>query len=250
MITAEKNIGFLGFLDYNIFIQNNCQKGEGITARCVGLLHYTQKQKMRYFKWKIFAVTAIVCLLPIFFGVAVWEELPEKVAVHFDMYGVADDFASKEVAVFGIPMAMIVFQWICCLASDINSVRYGDKKQIVTVTKWIIPCLSVVLQTVTLGYAVGWQIDMRKTVAVIVGVLLIVVGFCMPKYDYIRRHPTIDTEKAKKINRFVGYETVILGLMFVLSVFLPPESTVACLFMLIPFAVISAVYGVVTARKK
>ena len=41
---------------------------------------------------------------------------------------------------------------------------------------------------------------------------------------------------------------VIMGLLFMLSIFLPPISSVVCLFLLIQYAVISVVYGIVKGR--
>ncbi len=203
---------------------------------------------MKFFKWRVFIITSIVCLLPILLGVSLWNKLPDIMAIHFDFYGVADNFAPKGFVVFGLPVLMVALQAICCFINDINAYKNGDRKKFETVTKWIIPCLTVVLQIITLGYGLGWNIDIRKAVAFIVGALFLVIGNYLPKFDEIK-HYNINTEKARKINRFVGYETVVMGLLFIVSIFLPPVCTAICLFLLIPYAIISAIYGIIIGRK-
>ena len=41
---------------------------------------------IKYIKWKSMAVTCIICLLPILLGVSRWNELPDSIAIHFDIY--------------------------------------------------------------------------------------------------------------------------------------------------------------------
>ena len=203
---------------------------------------------MKFFKWKIFTISGAVCLLPIILGVSLWNKLPDTMAIHFNFYGVADNFAPKGFVVFGLPILMVALQAVCCFINDINAHKHGDRKKFEMVTKWIVPCLTVILQIITLGYSLGWNIDIRKAVVFVVGVMFLVIGNYMPKFDYVKNYD-LDTDKAIKINRFIGYETVNIGLIFIISIFLPPVFSVICLFLLIPYAIVSIIYGVKTGRK-
>lgn len=203
---------------------------------------------MKFFKWRIFIITAVICFLPILLGLALWEKLPDMIAIHFDLYGTPDNFATKPFAVFGLPLLMVVLQAFCCFVNDINAHKYGERVKFSLVTKWIIPVMSAVLYVMTLGIAIGWDIDVRKAVAFIVGAMFLVLGNYLPKFDYIKNYD-LDTEKARKINRFIGYETVVMGLLFIISIFLPPIATVTCLILLIPYALIGIIYGIRTAKK-
>ena len=78
--------------------------------------------------------------------------------------------------------------------------------------------------------------------------MFLVMGNYLPKFDRVKNF-SIDAEKARKVNRFIGYETVVMGLLFIISIFLPPVASVVCLLLLIPYAVISVIYGIITARK-
>lgn len=203
---------------------------------------------MKFFKWKIFIITAIACLLPILLGLSLWERLPNVMAIHFDINNTPDNFASKGFVVFGFPVLMVPLQAFCCFVNDINAKNKGERVKFSKVTKWIIPVMSAVLYVLTLGIGLGWDIDVRKAVGFIVGAMFLVIGNYMPKFDYIKNYD-VDTEKARKINRFIGYETVIMGLLFIVSIFLPPIATVMCLILLIPYALIGVVYGIKTAKK-
>lgn len=203
---------------------------------------------MKFFKWKIYIITSIVCLLPILLGTALWNRLPDTMAIHFDIYGKADNFASKEFVVFGLPALMAALQWFSCFINDINTHKHGERKKFTAVTKWIIPVLCIILQTMTLAYGLGYNMDIRRIVSVVVGTILVVIGNYLPKFDFIKNYD-VDTEKAIKINRFIGYETVAMGILFFISALLPPICTVICLFLLIPYAVVGVAYGIINGRK-
>lgn len=203
---------------------------------------------MKFFKWKYFLVTSLVCLSPILFGILLWDKLPYIMPIHFDINGNADNFASKEFTVIGLPVLMVLFQGISCLANDLNEKKHGKNKKIEAVTKWIIPVITIVLQVATFGRVLGYNVDMRTVAAIVVGVVFLLLGNCLPKMDYIKNYK-LEPEKAKKINRFLGYETVIMGILLILSVFFPPTATEVCLLLLIPYALIGVIYSIYVAKK-
>ncbi len=203
---------------------------------------------MKFIKCKSLIITCIVCLLPVLLGLGLWNDLPDTMAIHFNIYNEPDNFAYKAFVVFGLPALMMLLQIFCCFIYDINAYKHGERKKFERVIKWIIPCMSIILQTVTLGYALGWNIDVRKAATLIVGIVLLVIGNYMPKLDYVK-NMDIDTSKARKINRFIGYMSVVMGVLFLISIFLPPVTTVACIVLLIPYGIIATVYGIIVAKK-
>ena len=203
---------------------------------------------MKFIKWKSLIITCIVCLLPILLGLALWDRLPDTIAIHFNINNTPDGFSSKEFAVFGLPLMMALLQVICCIINDINAKKHGERKKFEAVTKWIIPVMSIILQAVTFGYALGMPLDIRKIAAFIVSAVFLVIGNYLPKFDYIKNYD-LDTEKARKINRFIGFETVIMGVLGLITICLPPIVTVIWLFMLIPFAIVSVAYGVKIGKR-
>ncbi len=204
---------------------------------------------MKFFKWKIFLITALVCLSPILLGLSMWEALPETMAIHFDINNNPDNFASKGFVVFGMPIFMVLLQGFCCFVNDIKSYKHGERKKFELATKWIIPVMSIVLQILTLGIGLGRDFDVRRVAVSLVGCMLIVLGNYLPKADYVKNY-NLDTQTARKLNRFSGYASVIMGILFLISLFFPPIVSVICLLLLILFAIISAIYVAWVVKRK
>ncbi|MBR2846637.1 MAG: DUF1648 domain-containing protein [Clostridia bacterium] len=204
---------------------------------------------MKFMKWKILIITCIVTLLPIIAGVALWNQLPAEIATHFDLNGNPDSFSSKGFAVFGIPLLMMLLQIICCIINDVKAHQHGPRVKFERVTKWIIPCMSIVLQGAIFAFALGKNVDTRAVALLLVGVIMIAIGNYLPKFDYIKNY-NLDTEKARKINRFIGIETVIMGVLSIICIFLPPIFSLYWLFLLIAYAIIAVVYGIIVGTKK
>ncbi len=202
---------------------------------------------MKFIKWKTLIISCTVCLLPILLGIALWNELPASIAIHFNMYNEPDNFAPKGFAVFGLPLLMMAMQIFCCLITDINAERHGESKKLERATKWIIPVMTVILQIITLGFALGWNIDIRKVAVLLVGILFLVTGNYLPKLNYIKNY-NIDAEKARKINRFTGFTTVIMGILMLITIFMPPTTSIVCLILLIPYTIINIIYGIKIGR--
>lgn len=204
---------------------------------------------MKRMRWKSLIITCLICLLPILPGVLVWSSLPDMVAIHFNINNEPDNFAPRWFAVFGLPCMMALLQVICCVINDFNSAKHGRRVKFERVTKSIIPAMSILLQSAIICYALGVNLDMRRIAVVIVSLVLIAIGNYLPKFDYIKNYD-VDTEKARKINRFIGFETVVMGVLGLVTVFCPPTFSVIWLFMLIPYAVIAVLYGIKNGIKK
>ena len=203
---------------------------------------------MKFVKWKILIITCIVCFLAIIPGVWVWNDLPDMMAVHFNIYNEADNFATKEFAVFGLPVLMALLQALSCVLNDINKRKYANSKKAEMVSKWIIPVLTIILQFIIIGYNLGYGIDVRKNASLIVGVALIVIGSYLPELDYIKKHKS-DIEKAKKINKFNGFVFVTMGIIMLITTFLPPISTLIWILIIVLFSVVEEIYLVKTIKK-
>ncbi len=203
---------------------------------------------MKHIKIKPLIITSIMCLLPIIPGVILWDKFPSQMAIHFDVYNNADNFASKGLVIFGLPILMVILQIFYCFSNDINSHKYAGKVKFDRITKWIIPVITILLQGATYRYNLGYSTDVRRVAIVIVSVVFILTGIYLSKLDYIKNY-NVDAQKARKINRFIGFGSVIMGLLFLISVFLLPVYTLICLILLIPFTIISVVYAVITVRK-
>lgn len=49
-------------------------------------------------------LSTLICLLPIIYGLIVWNDLPELVPTHWGADGQIDGYSPKALAVFGLPV--------------------------------------------------------------------------------------------------------------------------------------------------
>ena len=204
---------------------------------------------MKNIKWKTIFITCLVCLLPIVPCIFIWDKLPGQIAIHFNMNNIADNYAPKCVVVFLLPLFMAAMQIFCCVVTDIKSNKHGSSPKFETVAKWIIPLMTVVIQSVTIAYSLGYKLDIRRIVMVVVGIVFIAMGNYMPKLGYVKNY-NVSADAAKKINRFTGFAMVILGILSVVTVFFSPVVSVVWIVLVIVCGIICTVYTIKQVKAK
>ena len=199
---------------------------------------------MKKIDWKILIITGLICLIPIIFGVILYDQLPEQMAVHFGVNNEPNSFAPKEFALFGIPLLMFILQVFCCISSDFMEEKKQNKKYI-TIYKWIIPIIEMVVYLTMLAYGAGIKLDMRMIVCITLGIVFTLIGNYMPKTEpnkfqmnYIR------ADFWKKIKRPAGYFFVIIGLAFIISAFLNSMVSLILLGIIIVVAILITIYSI------
>ena len=89
-------------------------------SRSLGL-EITMEEKRKIYKHEII-ITSILTLCPIILGLILWDQLPDRVATHFDINDVPNGWSSKGFAVFGIPSILFLLHFwqsvITCLNAD------------------------------------------------------------------------------------------------------------------------------------
>ena len=198
---------------------------------------------MKKIDWKILIITGLICLIPIIFGVILYDQLPEQMAVHFGFDNEPNSFAPKEFALFGIPILMFALQVFCCIFSDFMEEKKQNKKYI-TIYKWIIPIIEMVVYLTMLAYGAGIELDMRMIVCITLGIVFTLVGNYMPKTEPNKLQMNyIRADFWKKIKRPAGYFFVIIGLAFIISAFLNSIVSFILMIILIVFAVLTTIYS-------
>ncbi|MBR5315350.1 MAG: DUF1648 domain-containing protein, partial [Firmicutes bacterium] len=59
---------------------------------------------------KIMILTVMICLLPIVFGLTLYNKLPDQMPIHWNGAGEVDGYAPKIVAIAGMPVFMAAIQ--------------------------------------------------------------------------------------------------------------------------------------------
>lgn len=182
---------------------------------------------MRKIDWKILSLTVIICMLPILFGIVFYKKMPELMPIHFNMNNEVDHYASKNFALFGIPILITLLQIFCCAISDWRGSQKNSKPKFVAIVKWIIPVLSVVVSIITISVALGNEVDVRKWIILMLGILYVMMGNYLPKTSYEqikgKMHPMPKSENSyKKVARMLGYTFVTFGFILLITIFAKP----------------------------
>lgn len=170
-------------------------------------------------------ITTLVCLLPVILALALYDELPAEIAVHFDQTGAPDNYLPKALAVFGLPVFMAAVNLFTHFMLDHDPRRENASATMKLLAKWSIPMLSVVLMPVTLFMAMGARIPITMLVTGLVGVIFVLCGNYLPKckrnYTVGIKLPwTLDSdENWNRTHRFAGPVWVVGGFLFIATAF-------------------------------
>lgn len=175
---------------------------------------------------KTLILTSVVMLIPILIGVLLWNRLPEQVATHFDFEGNPNGWTSREFTVFGIPLFLLVCQWVAVAATLSDPKHKNLSEKVFRMILWIVPMASLLLAIVCYGYELGYETSDRTIAFATIGIFFIVIGNYLPK---CRQNYTIgikipwtlhDEENWNHTHRMAGYLWILGGLLMLANIFL------------------------------
>lgn len=211
---------------------------------------------MKKINVKSLVITSIACLLPIILGLIFYNALPESIAIHWGINNNPNGYFSKPAFVFGMPIMMVALQIFCCVCSDLSDKNPEANKKAVTVYKWIIPILTIVLYIVTIMYALGSNLDIRKIVMVVLGIIFIISGNYMPKVrgDYYINSKIfwVKNKDEKLVNKAVklsGYSLIIGGILCILSILFKPVASIIVIGVIVLYTLFIYLYVYLKSRK-
>mgnify|MGYP000988658061 FL=1 len=175
---------------------------------------------------KLMIISTVVCLLPIILSLVMYDKLPDKMPIHWDIEGNPDNYSSKAFAVIGLPFMMAGLNLITHFALNSDPKRENSSVVLKLIGKLTVPFLSVALVPITLFAGLGYEIPIEKIVPAFVGLLFIIIGNYLPKskQNYtvgIKLPWTLNNEANwNKTHRLAGYLWIIGGLLMFLNSFL------------------------------
>ena len=176
---------------------------------------------------KLLILTSLLTLLPIPVGLLLWNRFPETMAVHWGITGQVDGYASPGFMVFGLPLLMLAFHWLCVFFTDLDKGNRGRNQKMFRVVLWTIPIIS---NLSLLGlYAFALDVEFSPVVWTVVpmGLLFAVIGNYLPK---TRMNSTMGIKVPwaysseanwNATHRFAGKVWMIGGLLVALCGLLP-----------------------------
>lgn len=197
---------------------------------------------MKKIDWKTLILTSLFCLLPIFVGIALYDRLPGRIAVHFDFHGKPDNYFPKPLFVFGMPALTTGLQIVCCLISDLADKYKNANRKALRAFKWLIPVLTYVLYGITVCFALGYAVDIRRWVMLILGLTFVVLGNYTPKLKGATKFPkrfAKSKDAQLRLARYMGFAMVAGGFLCLLSIpFSVIVSVIAVAVMLSAFCIL------------
>ena len=205
-------------------------------------------------KWKAI-ISSVVILLPMLFGLLVWEQLPSTMISHWGGDGVADGTAPKTFMVFGLPLIMLALQWLMLLLT-----AFLDKKpqsnKITKIYYGIIPVASLVVNFSVYSVALDKEWNLFVLIPVFVGVMFAFIGNYLPKTTRNRtmgiklRWTMGNDENWNKTHRLGGKIWFWGGLVIIATALLPFKVTVAAMIaMILVSTIVPTVYSYSIYRK-
>lgn len=176
--------------------------------------------------WKMI-VSSLLILAPIVFGLIVWNKIPEQVAIHWGVDGVADGFGGRVTAVVVLPAILLALHWLCIIFTLWDNKKTNQSQKVIGMMYWIMPAISLYTAAIMYAFIFGKQFDILAFTTVIIGVLLAVVGNYMPKCTRNRtmgiklRWTLASDENWNYTHRLAGKVWMICGIAMTPLAFLP-----------------------------
>ncbi|MDD3340766.1 MAG: DUF1648 domain-containing protein [Bacilli bacterium] len=167
----------------------------------------------------------VLCLLPIIVGILLYDKIPVKVAVHFNPVGNPDNYASKNFALFGMPIILACGQLLLSILILHTQKQMKNTPKLLKITEWMIPVMTIYIYYLMVSYSLNSSFNIGKGNLLLVGTIFCILGNYFPKMNYTENmnyiHPKPKDEKSFRfMMKTFGYSFLILGILFIiLSIF-------------------------------
>lgn len=172
---------------------------------------------------KLLILTSIVILLPILWGLIIWPQLPNQIPIHFNVAGQANNFQSKPLAVFGLPLFLLLVHLFVIFVIGRDPKNSAMNEKMLKVIYWLTPIVSLSVFYLIYSKALGSTTNPSIVVSVLLGLIFVIMGNYMPKLKVnhtvgIRLPWTLQSEDNwHKTHRLAGKLWVLGGLILLLE---------------------------------
>lgn len=204
---------------------------------------------------KKLTITTIITLLPILLGLFYWNQLPDKMATHFDSAGDPNGWSSKWFAVIGLPLFVTLVHVLCTVITEKDPRRAKYPEKMMKIIYWICPVISWLCEGTIISYGLGMEVQsMPQFVSLLMGVMFLVIGNYLPKvkqnyYLGIKLPWTYaDEDNWNRTHRMAGKLWVAGGLLLILNMFVQIPGLELCTILLM--VIIPCVYSWAYSKRK
>ena len=126
-------------------------------------------------------VTSIVIVLPILVGLLLWNQLPDALPNHWNAAGEVDGYSSKPVAVFAMPLVLLLIHWLAAVITGLDPKKQNQSEKVRVLIFWLIPALSLLVSALTYSAALGKSLRVETVMPIFMGLLFMAIGNYLPK---------------------------------------------------------------------
>ena len=182
-------------------------------------------------------ISSILILLPIVFGLLMWNQLPDTMTTHWGVDGQADGFSPKAFAIFFLPLFLLGMHLFCVWITDLTNRGNDQDFKVMNMIFWIMPVISFMSNGMVYAIAMGKVWEMNAMMPILMGLIFTIVGNYLPK---CRQNTTIgikviwalnNEENWNATHRFAGKLWFVSGLITLFSAFLPMKIGYPIMFM-------------------
>lgn len=204
--------------------------------------------------WWVWGILTL--LLPLALAAIFWNQMPERIPTHWNIYGEADSYSPKATGVIFISLINLGLYLLFWLLPKIDPKRNFDKFS--NPYRWIIFSVTTfisILHCLVILQAAGFQFSMSRAILTIILILFIIVGNFLgklrPNYFVGIRTPwTIENETVwVKTHRLGGKIWVSAAVIALIFLFFTNLTLVILIPMLIIMVVIPLVYSYVLYKQ-
>lgn len=197
-------------------------------------------------------ITSCVCLMPIVLGFILWDKLPEMLP---QQYGWDDqvNWSLPKPAGFILCPAILALVNVV-IQSVLRLSKQQLNKKVVLLISWLIPVLTLVVNSLMLLKATGLGISAIHIVIPVLSLMFIIIGNYLPKTEpngvvgvrapWINGNPDVWA----KTNRLGGILMVITGFVCLAACFTPIGKYVFVISLIV-LMVITLVYSLILAAR-
>ena len=176
---------------------------------------------------KQLVISSILILLPIVFGLIMWDQLPDTMTTHWGADGQADGFSSKAFAIFFLSLFLLGMHLFCVWITDLTNRGNEQNFKVMNMIFWIMPVISFMSNGMVYAIAMGKVWDMNALMPILMGLMFTIIGNYLPR---CRQNTTIgikviwalnNEENWNATHRFAGKLWVAAGLVSMMTVLLP-----------------------------
>ena len=164
----------------------------------------------------------IVILTPVIVGLAFYKQLPNQIAIHFNVEEQANGFMDRNLAIVALPfLALVIYN---LLFSYFKQITIPFLKEFML---WLVPISAVLIHGLILTVALGGHVQVRLTVIWLVALIFLVIGNYLPKSIGLatKNH----SESSKSVERKLGYLMVAMSLVLLISLYFNSYITIIIL---------------------